>query len=404
MISDMRAGGGRAILRPVSRSQASAGLRKWAYRLGLIYRVAIMRAFRYLFLVLLLLAVPSLVTSCNGGGIYGPLGATCPQLSSNMDPLNAHFSADAEADGKVRAFVSAAKDLVTVSVQMQNEAAQACQRMGMDLGIPPAQMQAQNGDEPGASAQAACNAVAARIDAIMRQGVQIRVQGYPPRCQANVQAKASCDAACNVQVNPAQIIAQCQPGRLSGYCSGTCQGQCEGNCNGQCQGQCSAMGPNGQCAGQCNGTCTGGCNGTCHATCHGTWQAPKCAAYVQPPSASGECNASCNAKAEFRASCQPAQINVMTNANTQEAMRLVATLRANLPELLHAEIALGKRLAGSIQVVVNVGQQLPRVIGNAGAQAVACVAAAANASVKASARINVSVQASASVSGRVGAG
>ncbi len=362
-----------------------------------------MRASRLWLPVLILLAIPSLVASCNGGGLYGPLGATCPQLSSNMDPLNAHFSADAEADGKVRAFVSAAKDLVTVSVQMQNEAAQACQRMGMDLGIPPAQMQAQS-DDPGASAQAACNAVAARIDAIMRQGVQIRVQGYPPRCQANVQAKASCDAACNVQVSPAQIIAQCQPGQLSGYCSGTCQGQCEGNCNGQCQGQCSAMGPNGQCAGQCNGTCTGGCNGTCHATCHGTWQAPKCAASVQGPSASGECNASCNAKAEFRASCQPAQINVMTNANTQEAMRLVATLRANLPELLHAEIALGKRLAGSIQVVVNVGQQLPRVIGNAGAQAVACVAAAANASVKASARINVSVQASASVSGRVGAG
>lgn len=363
-----------------------------------------MRAFRFLFILVVLLAVPALVSSCYGGGVYGPLGATCPQLSSNMDPLNAHFSANAQADAKIRTFVSAAKDLVTVSVQMQNEAAQACQRMGHDLGVPPAQMQPEDSEKPGASAQAACNAVAARIDAIMRQGIQIRVQGYPPRCQANMQAKAQCNAACQVQVSPAQIVAQCQPARLSGYCNGTCQGQCDGSCNGQCQGQCSAKGPNGQCAGQCNGTCTGGCNGTCHASCRGTWQAPKCEGSVQGPSANGECNASCNAKAEFRASCTPAQINVMTNANTQEAMRLVATLRANLPELLHAELALGKRLVGSARVVVNIGGQLPKVVGNAGAQALACVAAAANASVKASARINVSIQASASVSGRVGAG
>ncbi len=363
-----------------------------------------MHASRLWLPALILFVASSLVTSCYGGGIYGPLGATCPQLTSNVDPLNAHFSANAEADAKVRTFVSAAKDLVTVSVEMQNEAAQACQRMGRDLGVPAADMQPRDAEQPGASAQAACNAVAARIDAILRQGIQVRVQGYPPRCQANMQAKAQCDAACQVQLTPAQIVAECQPAQLSGYCSGTCQGRCDGSCNGQCQGQCSATAPNGQCAGQCNGTCEGGCNGTCHASCRGTWQAPKCSGSIRPPSASGECNASCNAKAEFRASCTPAQINVMTNANTQEAMRLVATLRANLPELLHAEMALGRRLVSSARVVVNIGQQLPRVIGNAGAEAVACVAAAANASVKASARINVSIQASASVSGRVGAG
>ena len=39
----------------------------------------------------------------------------------------------------------------------------------------------------------------------------------------------------------------------------------------------------------------------------------------------------------------------------------------------------------------------------AGAEGVACMAAASSASVQASARINVSIQASASVSGRVGA-
>ena len=84
-------------------------------------------------------------------------------------------------------------------------------------------------------------------------------------------------------------------------------------------------------------------------------------------------------------------------------MRLMATLQANLPTLLHAEIALGKRVIQDARVVVQVGAQLPKIIGDAGAQAVACVAAASSASVKASARIDVSVQASASVSGRAGA-
>jgi hypothetical protein len=54
-------------------------------------------------------------------------------------------------------------------------------------------------------------------------------------------------------------------------------------------------------------------------------------------------------------------------------------------------------------VVVDVGAQLPKIVGDAGAQAIACIAAASSASVRASARINVSIQASASVSGRVGA-
>jgi hypothetical protein len=71
--------------------------------------------------------------------------------------------------------------------------------------------------------------------------------------------------------------------------------------------------------------------------------------------------------------------------------------------LLHAEFALGRRLAGSVRTVVDVGAQLPRVVGDAGAEGLACIAAASSASVQASARINVSVQASASVSGKVGA-
>lgn len=124
---------------------------------------------------------------------------------------------------------------------------------------------------------------------------------------------------------------------------------------------------------------------------------------IQPPRVDAECNASCNAEAEFQGICTPGQVNVRTGQNFDMAVRLAQTLQANLPELLHAEYALGKRLVGNARVVVSVGSALPGIIGDAGAEAVACVAAASSATVKASMRIDVSIQASASVTGRVGA-
>jgi hypothetical protein len=85
------------------------------------------------------------------------------------------------------------------------------------------------------------------------------------------------------------------------------------------------------------------------------------------------------------------------------ANRLFATLQANLPNLLYAQMALGSRVMQDAQVLVQVGANLPKVVGDAGLEALACIGTAAQATAQASARINVSVQASASVSGRVGA-
>lgn len=341
--------------------------------------------------------------ACMQGGKFGALGAACPKLTGNADPMTMSFSANAKADVKVRAFVAAARDLADVSVQMEGEAAEACRRIGQDLGMQPSEL-ASRSDEPGGSAQVACNAVGARIDAMLRQGAQIRVSVQPPQCSANFDARARCSGTCQAQVDPGEIVARCEPARLSGFCSGRCTGGCEGTCRGQCDGQCSMRDASGQCAGRCSGTCYGGCDATCHARCEGQWQAPRCEGYVQGPSVDAECQASCNARAEFRGGCTPAQVAVQGGQNVAEVMRLAATLQQNLPSLLHAEFALGKRLIGSAETVVRVGAELPNIIGDAGAEAIACTAAAANASVSASARIKVSVQASASVTGRVGAG
>jgi hypothetical protein len=360
---------------------------------------------RYQHLVLVPLVLPCLTVLSNCGA-YGPgfgrLGeAACPELGGNANALQAQYAANAQVNAKIRAFVQAAKDLGQVSVQIEGEAAEACQRMAMDLGASPQEFTAKN--EPGARANVACAVASARIDGILRQGISVRATATPPQCQASVQAQASCQGACDVQVDPGEIVARCDPGRLSGYCQGTCSGRCEGRCTGACNGACSAKNAKGECAGACSGDCQGTCDATCHARCQGTWQAPKCEGYVRPPSADAECNASCRAHANVNASCTPAVVNVQVSQNAVMAAKLAATLQANLPQLLHAEVALGKRLMADVQVVGQVGAQLPKIVGDAGAHALACIAASADVTARASISIRVSVQASANVSGKVGA-
>lgn len=350
----------------------------------------------------LILGTLLFVQSCYSGGVYGPLGATCPALNA-PDPLTVHVSSNAVADGKVRTFVASAKDLVNVSLQMESEVLDACRRMANDLGINPAEMVPRDSNHPGATAQAACAAVSSRIDAMLRQGAQVQVQVVPPQCQANLQAKAYCDGACTVVLDPGRIVAECEPARLSGFCSGNCMGQCDTNCRGQCVGQCQGSIYNGQCMGHCEGVCRGSCDGTCHAYCQGNWQSPQCQGYVQPPNADAECNASCRAQADFRGYCTAPQVYARASQNFDATVRLAQTLQANLPELIHAELALGRRLAGSGRVLINVGSQLPNVLVDAGGQALACVAAASSGVATASMRIDASIQASASVTGRVGA-
>jgi hypothetical protein len=340
---------------------------------------------------------------CLPGGKYGALAAACPAMTGSVDPMALRFSANARADLKVRTFVASARDLVEISAQMESEAADACRRMGQDLGVPPSDL-ASRSDEPGDAARVACDAVAARIDAMLRMGAMVQVYAQPPQCSASVDARARCSGACQFQLDPGEVVAQCDPARLSGYCSGRCGGNCEGNCRGQCNGQCLVRDASGQCAGRCSGECYGACDATCHARCEGQWQAPRCEGYVQGPQMDAECQASCSARAEFRGGCTPPQVSVRAGQNVQDVLRLAGTLQQNLPQLLHAEFALGKRLIASAEAVVNVGAALPKIIGDAGAEAIACTAAAADASIVASARIKVSVQASANVTGRIGAG
>ncbi|HHH29515.1 MAG TPA: hypothetical protein ENK57_14370 [Polyangiaceae bacterium] len=117
-----------------------------------------------------------------------------------------------------------------------------------------------------------------------------------------------------------------------------------------------------------------------------------------------ECAASCQAHANVHASCRPAQVSVRVAQGQQLAGTLVATLQANLPSLINAQLSIGQRLANDAKTVAQVGSNMPRVVGDAGSKALACIGAGADAAARATVRMNVSVRASATVTTRVQGG
>src|SRR4029078_1209108 len=80
----------------------------------------------------------SLVAACGdfGQGMNALSGVACPEITS-ADAARTRYSDVEPANIKLRAFVQAAKDLATVAAMAEAEAAEACRRMGADLGVPP---------------------------------------------------------------------------------------------------------------------------------------------------------------------------------------------------------------------------------------------------------------------------
>lgn len=338
------------------------------------------------------------VVSCVGLTGIGGAGldtAVCPELGGGA--MRANFTGDAKANANIRAFVQASGDLGKLAAQVEADVLGACERMGRDLGIPAAQM--------GPSTETKCAAVAAKIDAILKAGASVSMKASvtPPECKVAANAYAECSGQCTAQLDPGSVVANCEPGKLSGMCEGTCGGTCDGVCRGDCSGACSAKDASGKCAGTCSGTCSGKCEATCHAKCTGTWKAPHCDVKVNAPKAEADCNASCKAHAELTAQCTEGKVSIQTNVNTGEIPKLIATLQANLPILIRAELGYGKRIAGDIETLVKVGGEMPNAMAEAGGHALACIGASANTVVRAQASISVSVKASASINAKAGA-
>lgn len=248
----------------------------------------------------------------------------------------------------------------------------------------------------GGLGQVACPAIGPNVDALSAQfsanaqanaKIKAFVQAAKDMAQISVQIEGEAAAACtriaaDLGVNPAQI----RPGNGPG---------------GQAEAACAAA------AWAIDGVLRQGVQvraTVTPASCQANAQAHARCAGACDVNTDAECRASCQAHADVNASCTPPQFSLQVGQNAQLASRLVQTLQANLPQLLHAQISLGARLIGDAKTVAQVGAQLRGSLQSAGAQAIACIGAAAEASASASVRIEVSVRASASASGRVGVG
>jgi len=309
------------------------------------------------------------------------------------------------------------------------------------------------GGELSGGTRAVCDAVSSKLHdeltAVRAQAsLRIDVVAQPPRCEISVDAYASCAAQCDVDVDPGEVSVQCEGGDMVGQCSGSCSGSCQvdasagcagscegtcsagctGVCQGSCEGTCSATGADGQCNGRCDGTCHGscsaGCQGSCsgecwvdaHASCQGQCRGscsveftePHCTGTVRPAHVSADCQASCDARLNAEASCEPGRVEVVVTGDVSSDLaprleRVRAALRAGYGQLLVTGEKL-RRVRQSGRAMVDAAGRLRGTGRDLGLNAVACMTEAASTVPNALAKVSVSVDIQVSVTASVSAG
>jgi hypothetical protein len=90
-----------------------------------------------------------------------------------------------------------------------------------------------------------------------------------------------------------------------------------------------------------------------------------------------DCQALCRSTGAIYAHCSLPSVTVWMSSAISEAVALAATLERNLPSVLYAEMALGRRLFDHAGALVQVAHRLPRDVRATDPHAVACVGLAA---------------------------
>lgn len=380
---------------------------------------------------------PSGVPGVPGGG-----GTSGGELSAQC---TGDFGADATAQ-KFEAFLGAASQFGATATELEGSLLETCQAMASELQIPESELEP-TGDEH--RLRAACDPVAAKIQSELADlrgsaGLTLTISAQPPRCEVSIDAYAGCAAECEADLEPGSVEVECEGGELvgtcsaecsgecgvevSGECSGSCEGSCEGGCSGTCQGacdgECSSTGADGECNGTCNGTCHGtcsaGCQGSCEGECYVSGQAscegscrggcsvdytePRCTGTATPPQMSAECRASCDARMDASASCEPGRVVVAIEATgdvEERVARLRAAIEGGWGALLHVKARL-ERVADSGARLASMAENVPGAVSSMGMQAAACASEAVAAVPAATGSISVSVEVSASMSASAG--
>lgn len=280
-------------------------------------------------------------------------------------------------------------------------------------------------------------------------------------CSGGCSAKAECDvSAAPPKCTGGKLTVECS-GSCSGEakasvsCTGTCTGMCEGSCtakagvaidcNGKCEGTCTVDGkaggasgvqadgtckgkcegkctpPSGTASAMCEGTCEGKCDAkctanagvkfTCDGKCEGDFEAPKCEGgkLEIDCDVDADCKANCEASASAKADCKPPELNItakVAGSATVEAQAQIeagiASLKANLPNLLVVLKARGENFAAGIKGSVSAGAKLTANAGDLSGEAVFCLPPIVAAIADASADFGAAFKASGKVVASVG--
>lgn len=245
----------------------------------------------------------------------------------------------------------------------------------------------------------------------------------PPKCTGG-KLTVECSGSCSGEANASVSCTGTCSGKCEGSCTakagatvdceGKCDGTCtvdgtaasgsgvqaDGTCKGKCEGKCTASaGVMAMCDGTCEGKCDAKCEAsagvkfTCDGTCDGDFEAPKCEGgkLELDCKVDADCKANCEASASAKAECKPPELSIKATVAgkvTAEAQAQIdagiASLKANLPNLLVVLKARGENFTAGIAGSVKAGGNLTANVGDLSGEAVFClppiVAAIADAS------------------------
>lgn len=396
-----------------------------------------------------IVALSALLMSCGGTGLFGEGQGHSSRQSQNENSSGEQQQSRAcdsdfgttEAAMKLESFLLATSRFVGTAAELDGSLKDACTRMAGELGVTPG-----TGD-----ARAVCQPVVEKLRSEMSDlrasaHLTIAIESRPPVCEVSLDAYAQCAAACDASFDPGHAELQCEGGELRGTCSaqctgrcaveahgqcsggceGTCSASCTGVCHGECEGTCRTRGADGQCNGACTGTCHGtcsaGCTGSCEGTCEMSAQAscsgecrggcsvaytePRCTGTVRPPSVRADCRADCDARIHAEAHCTPGYTRMNVTGRVASNLEERVTHLRNAINMGYGEIMAIKlkleRLNAAASDMGASARELPRVIGDLGLGAAACVTEATAALPRASAQVTISIEVSASFSATAG--
>jgi modification target Cys-rich repeat protein len=344
-----------------------------------------------------------------------------------------------DAARKVNMFVETSNALVVAANSIDRDMQEACIGMAEDLGLPNSAYAPLPGTEnnAGAKAKAACTAVNAEIQRILKEDVpttaKLTIVYTPAVCTIDLEAQTKCIEECEPKTVTVTDIT-CEPGHFYGNCSAMCTGSCTGGCDGQCsascngscsgvckgncKGTCATMAADGSCNGMCNGTCNGSCSARCQGTCSGSCGGTctggcsgECTAWVQPPQCTqsqrqvtvNDCHTTCESKARFEAVCTNPSVYVTFDVTPHKTSvdKLVVAVTNHYAQVLKVLARTGTTIGDSVSGFATALDGATTYASQLGLQAGACLADAGLAVGKAVTQVNVSATFSVSISASV---